>query len=110
MNFLRFIGRLEPAADATQAQAELTAICRSLKQQFPVEYARKEGVSVTTLHDVIVGNFRQAMLLLLGAVIVVLITALANLVSLALVRAHGRRGSCRCGSRSAHRGCTWRVS
>ena len=92
VNFLRFIGRLDPAVDVTQAQAELTAICRSLKQQFPVEYARKEAVSVTTLHDVLVGNFRQAMLLLLGAVIVVLITALANLVSLALVRAHGRSG------------------
>ena len=39
------------------------------------------------LHDVLVGDFGQAMLLLLGAVIVVLITALANLVSLALVRA-----------------------
>ena len=110
VNFLRFIGRLDPAVDATQAQAELTAICRSLKQQFPVEYARKEAVSVTTLHDVLVGDFRQAMLLLLGAVIVVLIAALANLVSLALVRAHGRSGSCRCGSRSVHRGCTSRVS
>ena len=91
VNFLRFFGRLKPGADADQAQTDLTAICRSLRQQFPVEYARKEAVSVVALHDAVVGDFRQSMLVLLGAVIVVLATALANLVSLALVRANGRR-------------------
>ena len=80
-----------PGSDATRAQAELTAICRSLRQQFPVEYARKDAVRVVALHEVLVGDFRQSMLLLLAAVIVVLAAALANLVSLALVRAHGRR-------------------
>jgi putative ABC transport system permease protein len=92
VNFLRVFGRVTPGADATQAQVELTAICRSLRQQFPVEYARKDAVSVVTLQEVLVGDYRQSMLLLLGAVIVVLATALANLVSLALVRANGRRG------------------
>ena len=91
VNFLRFFGRLHPGSDATRAQAELTAICRSLRQQFPVEYARKDAVRVVALHEVLVGDFRQSMLLLLAAVIVVLAAALANLVSLALVRAHGRR-------------------
>jgi putative ABC transport system permease protein len=91
VNFLRFFGRLHPGSDATRAQAELTAICRSLRQQFPVEYARKDAVRVVALHEVIVGDFRQSMLLLLAAVTVVLAAALANLVSLALVRAHGRR-------------------
>jgi predicted permease len=90
VNFLRFIGRLTPGVDTLQAQAELTAICGSLRQQFPVEYARKGGVSVTKLHDAIVGGFRQPMFLLLGAVMVVLAAALANLASLSLVRAHGR--------------------
>jgi putative ABC transport system permease protein len=91
VNFLRFFGRLHPGTDADQAQAELTAICGSLRQQFPVEYARKEAVSVVALHEVLVGDVRQSMLILLAAVIVVLATALANLVSLALVRANGRR-------------------
>ena len=92
VNFLRLFGRLSPGTDATQAQAELTAICRSLRQRFPVEYARKDAVRVDPLHDVLVGDFRRSLLLLLGAVIVVLATALTNLVSLALVRANGRRG------------------
>ena len=91
VNFLRVFGRLTPGAEKDQSQSELTAICRSLRQQFPAEYARKEAVAVTPFHDVLVGDVRQSMFVLLGAVIVVLATALANLVSLTLVRASGRR-------------------
>jgi len=69
VNFLRVFGRLNPGMSANQAQAELTAICRSLRQQFPVEYARKEAVNVTALREALVGDFRQSMLLLFGAVV-----------------------------------------
>jgi putative ABC transport system permease protein len=92
VNFLRFFGRLGPSTPAAQAQAELTAICASLRRQFPAEYARKEAVRVIPLREALVGDHRQSMLLLLGAVAVVLAAALANLASLALVRASGRRG------------------
>ena len=90
MNFLRVFGRLTTGIDRNQAQSELTAICRALRQQFPVS-TRKEAVRVDALHEALVGDFRQAMLILLAAVIVVLATALANLASLALVRANDRR-------------------
>jgi putative ABC transport system permease protein len=91
VNFLRFIGRLRGGTTREQAQSELTVICRSLREQFPVEYARKDAVRVTPLQDIIVGDHRQALLVLMGAVIVVLGTAAANLISIALVRATGRR-------------------
>ncbi|HEV3197348.1 MAG TPA: ABC transporter permease [Bryobacteraceae bacterium] len=90
-NFLRVFGRLNPGSSSDQAQAELTTICRSLRQQFPVEYARKDAVRTVALHEVLIGDYRQSMVLLLGAVLVVLGTALANLVSLVLVRANERR-------------------
>ena len=90
VNFLRVFGRLTAGADPREAEAELTAICRSLRQQFPVEYARKDAVRVTPLGDAVVGEVRPAMLILFGAVIVVLATALSNLVSLSLVRASRR--------------------
>ena len=90
VNFLRVFGRLAADADGERAEAELSTICRSLRQQFPVEYARKERVRVTPLRDAIVGDVRSAMLVLLGAVMVVLATALTNLVSLSLVRASRR--------------------
>ena len=43
VNFLRVFGRLAPGADARQAQSELTAICRSLRQQFPTEVHGERG-------------------------------------------------------------------
>jgi predicted permease len=91
VNFLKLFGRLNPGRSRDQAQAELTTICRSLKQQFPVEYRRKTAVRTAPLHEALIGDYRQSMLLLLGAVLVVLSTALANLVSLVLVRANERR-------------------
>ena len=90
-NFLRFIGRVNPGVSRDQVQAELTTICRSLRQQFPIEYARKQAVQAVDLHEAMIGDYRQSMLLLFGAVLVVLGTALANLVSLVLVRANSRR-------------------
>ena len=91
VNFLRFFGRLNPGVSGTQAQAELTTICRSLRQQFPIEYARKNAVRIVALREALIGDYRQSMLLLLGAVVVVLGTALANLLCLVLVRAYERR-------------------
>jgi putative ABC transport system permease protein len=90
-NFLRFFGRLNPGVSSDQAQAELTTICRSLKNRFPKEYTRKYAVRTVDLREALIGDYRQSMLLLLGAVLVVLGTALANLVSLVLVRANERR-------------------
>jgi predicted permease len=90
-NFLRLFGRLAPGMTAARAEADLTAICQSLKRDFPTEYARKEAVRVTTLQEALVGESRQPMLLAFAAVAIVLATALANLTSLALVRANGRR-------------------
>jgi predicted permease len=91
VNYLRLFGRLNPGVTREQAEAELTAICRALRQQFPVEYARKEAVKAVPIHDALVGDFRRPMLFLLGAVVVVLGTALANLLSLVLVRANERQ-------------------
>jgi putative ABC transport system permease protein len=90
VNFLRFIGRLADGVTREQSQSELTTICRSLREQFPAEYARKEAVRVMPLHEIIVGDHRPALLVLMGAVIVVLGMAAANLLSIALVRATGR--------------------
>jgi putative ABC transport system permease protein len=91
-NFLRLFGRVRDGVSGQQAQAELTSICRALRQQFPKEYARKDSVRAIPFHEVLVGDYRQSLLLLLAAAAVVLGTALANLVSLVLVRANDRRG------------------
>lgn len=91
VNFLNLFGRLAADVDAEQAQAELTAICRSLRDQFPVEYASKESVRLDAFQEVLVGAYRSSMVVLFAAVVVVLAAAIANVLSLALVRARERR-------------------
>ena len=91
VNFLRLFGRLNPGVTSEQAQQELTTICASLRQRFPSEYARKDGVRTRALQEAVIGDYRQALLLLLASVGVVLSVALGNLLSLVLVRANERR-------------------
>jgi putative ABC transport system permease protein len=92
VNFLRFFGRLAEGTTREQAQSELTSICAALRGRFPVEYARKEAVRVVPLADAVVGGARSGMLLLFAASLIVLATALANLLCLVLARANDRRG------------------
>ncbi len=87
VNFLRFVGRLKPGVSLEQAEAELTSICVRLREQFPVEYARKQAVRLDLLHEQMTGQYRLALMVLLGAVALVLLIAAANLASLLLVRA-----------------------
>jgi putative ABC transport system permease protein len=91
VNFLRMIGRLKPGTSREQAETHLTALCRQLRERFPVEYARKSGVRLEALQDRIVGNFRVALLFLLSAVLSVLLIGCTNLASLLLARATARK-------------------
>jgi putative ABC transport system permease protein len=90
VNFLRLVGRLKPGLSRAQAEAELTSICHRLREQFPVEYARKEGVKLELLHEQLTSRYRAALLVLQGAVTLVLLIAAANLANLLLVRATAR--------------------
>jgi putative ABC transport system permease protein len=90
--FLRIIGRLKPGISRQQAAADLGAISLRQREQFPVEYAQRRGVKVGSLHEQIAGRFRLALWLLLGAVILVLLIACANLANLQLARTLARRG------------------
>ncbi len=91
VNFLRLIGRMNAGVTRQQAADELTAICNRLREQYPVEQARDIGVRVTDLHSALVGNYRQSLWVLLGALGVVLLTMCANLAHLMLTRAGARR-------------------
>jgi predicted permease len=91
VNFLRLFGRLA-GSGATEAENELTAITRELREQYPVEYARKVGVRITPLREYMVGDYRRALFLLLGSAALMLGIAFANLFNLLLIRATARQG------------------
>ncbi len=89
-NFLRAVARLKPGVTREQAEADLTAVAVRLRQQYPVANAQKLGVTLSSLHEEVVANFRLALWVLLGAVGVVLLMTCVNLANLALARAAAR--------------------
>src|SRR5262245_48514820 len=90
-NFLRALARLKPGITREQAEADLTAVAERLRRQYPVHNRQKLGVTLSPLHQEVVGDFRLAFWVLLGAVGVVLLITCVNLANLALLRAAGRR-------------------
>ena len=88
-HWLRTVARLKPDVTLDQARAELTRIAADLERQYP-NTNTKMGVGLGPLHDWFVGDVRQAMVLLMGAVAVVLLITCSNVSSLLLARATGR--------------------
>src|SRR5439155_2060089 len=75
-----------------QAQAELDTIIPSWIKQHQDNYpdAAGFGATVYSLHEQVVGEMRPALLVLLGAVVLVLLIACANLMTMLLARAGSR--------------------
>jgi len=90
VNFLRAVARLKPGVTREQAEADLTSVAERVREQYPVPNGQKLGVTLSPLHDEVVGNVRLALWVLLGAVGVVLLITCVNLANLGFVRATAR--------------------
>jgi predicted permease len=84
------LGRLRPGSGLPQARADMQAITARLAVAYPAT-DRKAGVLLTPLREQLVGTLRPALLSLLGAVVLVLLIACANVANLLMVRATANR-------------------
>jgi putative ABC transport system permease protein len=84
------IARLKAGVDLAQAQSDLDVISARLEREYPQANAGW-GAVVVLLQDVIVGDVRMTLVMLLAAVALVLLIACANVGNLLFARALGRR-------------------
>lgn len=87
---LRAIARLKAGVSWSRAQAEMSQIATSLAREYPKE-SSYIGVRVASLYEDTVGNVRPMLRVLLGAVVLILLIAAANVTNLLLTRSTTRR-------------------
>ena len=86
---LTLVARLAPGTGIDAARTEMAAFAEQLKKDSPDEFPPDWSIHVTGLQERATKDVRPALLVLLGAVLLVLLIACANVANLLLTRASG---------------------
>jgi putative ABC transport system permease protein len=87
---LSAIARLKDSVSFAQAQAEMNNIAARIEEQNPITNEGL-GVSVTSMHKNLSGDYREGLLILLSVVACVLLVACVNVANLMLARVSARQ-------------------
>jgi len=88
-NFLG-VGRLKDSVTVAAADAEMKTVAERLEKQYP-DTNQNRGANVISLTDLIVGDIRPILLVLLSGAGLLLLIASVNVASLLLVRTENRK-------------------
>ena len=88
---LNAIARLRDGVNAEQADAQLQSLRGYWSDVYPDHYAKGHFAVIRPLHEDIVGDQRDALVLLAGAVLFVLLIVCVNLAALLVTKGEARR-------------------
>ena len=87
---LSVFARLKPGVTLSQAQADLDHVAVTLQRLYP-NADKERGITAVSLQRHVVADVRTALSVLLGAVLLMLLLACANIANLLLTRAAARQ-------------------
>ena len=88
--FWFFLGHLKPGVSVKQAEADLTVVAQRLAIVYPKDYPKHFTVEMQSLTDLVVGQFRTTLYIVLAAVGLLLLIGCGNVANLLLARATTR--------------------
>lgn len=84
------MGHLKPGVSIKQAAADITVIANRLAKTYPKEYPKHFTVEIVSLTELVVGQFRKTLYIVLAAVGLLLLIGCGNIANLLLARATTR--------------------
>jgi predicted permease len=90
-HYLAAAARLKPGVTLLAAEAEMKIVGEQFRRAYPRNMDKTESVAVVPLGERVVEDAKTPLYILMGAVVLVLLIACANVANLLLARAAGRQ-------------------